>query len=352
MVIFYRLFLGFLLTLSLGCSFSSDKEGFRSQALLDEAELYMESRQFDLSDEKINEALKKVKGALSRDPSNIDIALLKARAYFLLFMTRNTLILEQAKIRPRSLVRLPEMYEYRDYPETVVPAKTILEEMINTRDQELSHEQRGFIHSYLAAIFRLNLATAKQANEQYGLAVTTYRTWLNQLRSTKTKIGSKEINTHRILGEILNLSLAQVEVNLLQEQWIEALNLLERTKGNKDLKYFPVQFELIEEEIATLSNKCMKEKIKFDKSRGGKLSAAIQKARHSKLSYKDQLICSSPYEFDLRQKRHNLQNVQNSLMYRIICYYNLQQQKNLDEARHILRTYYPELDHKLTTLLY
>ena len=351
MVVIYRSFLFFWVVLLLGCTFSSEKEGFRCQALLDEAELYIESRQFDLSEEKIAQALERIEDVLSRNPSNIDISLLKTRAYFLLFMTRNTLILEQARIRPRSLVRLPEMYEYRDYAETIIPAKLILQELINTRDKELSYEQRGFIHASLAAIFRLNLATAKEANEQYNLAVAAYRTWLNQLKSPKTKIGSKEINIHRIQKEILDLCMAQAEVNLLQEHWVETLDLLERTKGGKDLKYFSVQFELIEEEIAAITNKCIEEKIKFDQSRGGKLSTAIQKARSSQLSYKDQLICSSPYEFELRHKRQNLQNVQNNLMYRIICYYHLNQQENLDKSRHILRTYYPELDQRLAALL-
>jgi len=338
-----------LLLLNTSCGQQTKQEGHRSQALLDEATLYIEMRQFDHAEEKIAEALKKIEGVLESEPDNIDVQLLKARAYFTQFTVRNLVILEQAQARPRSLIQLPEMYEYRDYEKTIVPAKATLEKVIN--QQTLTPEQRGFAHASLAAIFRLNIETAPKADEHYALAIAAYEKWIQQMKSPKTKLESKEINIHHIRGELLQLRMAQVEANLLAEQWVEALVLLERAMGAQDLKYFPVQFELLEEEIATITNKCLEEKTKFDQTRGGKLAKRVEKSRRSRLSYQDQLTCSSPYQFELRQRKRDLNIVQNNLMYRMICYHQLNQTGNFERASHILRTYYPELDQQLESML-
>jgi len=214
----------------------------------------MEVRRFDQAEEKALEALEKLNVILVKVPQKVDYRLLRTRAYLTLFMARNILVIENAKIRPRSLVRIPEVYEYKDYDSTIVPAEEELKEIINTIP-DLTLEQQGYAHGMLGVIFRLNADTANEADQQYQRAIGAYEGWLREMKRDKPLIGTNQFNINKLENQVRGLIMARAEVSMLAEKWPQALELLEKVMAGQDLKYFEIQFPFYERQIAEMQRK-------------------------------------------------------------------------------------------------
>jgi len=332
------------------CQKPFEREASRSQALLDEADLLMEVRRFDQAEDKARDALDRLNIILAKVPDNADYRLIRARANITLFMSQNTIIIENAKPRPRSLVRIPDVTEYIDYDSTMVPAEKELKEVLNN-NSNLALEQKGYAHGMLAVIFRLNPATARQADEQYAAAIGAYEGWLKEMRRDRPRIGSNEFNIMRLENQIRGLLMARAEVNLLAENWAQALSLLEQVMAGNDLQYFEVQFPFFEKNIASIEQGLDTDtRISVD-PRVERLNTAIAKTRKGQFLQREKVAAQDPRKAQMLQMKVELAETKNNLTYRIICYYNLNDQARLNAAREVLRANYPELDAELASQL-
>jgi antitoxin component HigA of HigAB toxin-antitoxin module len=333
-------------------SFSNKQEAHRSQQQLDDAELLMEVRHFDRAEEKCRIALASIERLLLASPENIDYRLIRIRALMGIFMSQNTVTIQQAKPQPRSLIRIPAPHLYKDFQETAGLASDDLKELINTR-KNLSLEQKSYIHGMLGAILRLRKETAREAEAQYEKALTAYQIWINELIETPPKVGSQEQTLTRLRNQVRGLRMAQVEINLLLEDWKSALSFAEEAMAGKDLEFFPTQFSILEKLIAEMEMKVAQEKLqKPTDLRVQRLTAALNKKREKKeKSALEELASTSPYKIAGIQARLELAVAQNNLMYRIICYRYLNDTKLLAESQNILRNRYPALDIELEKYL-
>lgn len=340
-----------LLVLLCACGRSVDREAQRAQALLNEADLLIDGRMFTDAELKAKEALNKLDHVLQRDETHTDYRLLRIRALMTLFMSRNILTIEQAEIRPRSLVRFPEAEELSDYETTVRPAEQELKAVING-DTPLKFDQAAFAHSTLATIYRLNLNTVKESLWEYDKALKVYDKQLRKLHSEKKQIGSNRFAIMRLENQIRSLQQAKAEVLLLTEDWGTALEVLRKTMAGMDLLYFSVQFDLLEGEIADLENKLSLDESLAEGSRENKLLSSIQSSRQDrKLGQREKLGGKNPYQVELLLRRMQLDDIQNNLLYRIIALYHLEENERLEAARSTLRQYYPGLEAELIQLL-
>lgn len=335
----------FLIAFS-SCGRASKREATRGQALLDEADLYMELRELDKAEENAQQALQKFSILVEESPDNVDYRILRVRSRVTLFMAQNFLVIEKAKPLPRSLVRLPEKEELIDYDQTALIAEQELKEILQM-PVELTWDQAGFVHGTLAAIYRLNLQTLTLANQQYEEARQIYLKRLQDLKTEKKKVGSNTIAILRLENQIKGLLLAQAEVNLLAEQWETALMLLQQMVAGSDLQYFSLHFQRLEDQISRLEAQ-LEEQARLDVgSREAKLLAKIQEKKEKKYSLLVELGGLSPQKVELIQSRIQLADLQNNLSYRIICLHNLGKFGQLEEAHSVLRQHYPELDSEL-----
>lgn len=320
-----------------------EREAGRAQGTLAEADLLMELRRFDEAEARGYEALDKVAVILEQAPENIDYRLLRVRALMTIFMAKNVVIIEQAPVRKGSLVRIPARSEYREYDDLVGPSEAELKDIANNID-DLSWEQSGYVHGMLAAILRLTPETAEDADREYVLALDAYEAWLTDLKDNRPIVGSNNFQIGRLENQIRGLLLARAEVNFLTEDWSVALEMLEEVMAGPDLKYFEVQFPFLEKQVEDIQKKLEDdERITLD-PRVRRLNEAIARTRKGSMSAREERAAMDPYKAQLLHIKIELADTKNNLLYRIICYQRLGRQQEYDEARLILRTYYPELD--------
>lgn len=339
-----------LLCLS-SCQRSIDRNAQRAQALLDEADLLIDSRLFTDAELKTKEANEKLTKVIEKYPDNIDYRLLHIRSLMTLFVARNTLTIEQADIRPRSLVRFPDTETLSDFSTTIIPAELALKEIIHG-SAPLKFDQKAYVHSTLAAIYRLKVETNEESLKEYNIALSTYEEELQRLRSEEKALGSNKFAIMRIEHNIRSLQQAKTEVLLLVERWDEALEVLRDSMAGTDLKFFPVQFDLLEGEIAILKNKLSLDETLAEGSRESKLLQSIEAKKKERWhSKQENLGGKNPYQVELLLRQVQLDELQNNLMYRIIALYQLKESERLEQARKTLRGHYPEMDAELYQLL-
>lgn len=329
-----------------GCQHGREQQAHKAKDQLDEADLLTEVRKLKQADEAAQQALDILQPLRESEPSNVDFRLLEIRAYMTQFISRNIVVMESAPPLPRSWVRLPEVSQYKDYQETAGRAFELLKDVLNG-DTELTREQRGYVHGTLASIFRLDKQTADQAIDQYEQAIEAYQEWANDLKSKETKVGSQSLNITRLNNQITGLRMAQAEVNLLLERWEYALEDLKLAMAGDDLAYFSVQFQMLDQFIAQMQHKVDSDQRMIKDPRVEKMQEALRNRTKGKLSNREKVAQYDPNKAALIQGQIDLANTQNNLIYRIICLHQLGRHENEQQARTILRTYYPELDNML-----
>lgn len=328
----------------------NDIKAAHSIALLNEAEYMLDIREFGESESKVIEALEMLAPIISKNPTNIDYLLLRSRAYYLLFSSKNTLVIENSPEQPQSLVRIPEMWNYIDYDTTILLAKKDIEEILK-QGKSATLEQKVAARAMLGNIFRLNPSTCLKAYEQYQKAVDASKKLLHDLEHPKNKLEQKNLAVARVKEQTQALRTSQVEVLLLAREWKKSLSILESMMAGEDLKYFSVQFTLLENKIAALQTR-LKESTRYNKeSREGKLNRLLEKVRKKKRKDVQGFEKYNPIEIELIKTERSLVSMKNNLIYRIICYHHTKQNARLQRAHNILRSFYPNLDEKITEAL-
>ncbi len=345
-------FLLLLFTISLfSCSDKNEIKAKNSELLLFEAEELFTLREFDGAEKLILEAVAKLDDVVKAAPEDVDYRLLRARAYFLLFQSKNILTLENAPQRPRSLVRIAEASSYVGYDSTIPSAESDLKAALNTRE-EFSKEEEAITRGMLAAVYRLTPFTASKADTQYLKAIEATRSWLMELEKPQEERKKKRFAIKNAQEMLVSLQMSRVEVNLLLEKWPTALSVLESIMGGRDLKYFSLQFNLLENKISSILKRLEENKEYAKESRAGKLLDFIKRSRKTKNSQGKEVSSTlNTLETELLQTEEILTTVKNNLIYRVICYYHLGQKENLRRANQILKSYYPNIATRLSTAL-
>ena len=332
------------------CTGQHNSQASRGSSLLNEAEYLLETREFQKAENTGFKALEKINLALSSKPHNADYLLLRARSYFLLFLAKNTLVMENAPERPNSLVKIPNFWDYIDFDKTIPLAERDLKAVLDL-EKSLSLEQKSAVWGMLGSIYRLNSSTLENSNENYKKAISFIEQWLYDLEHSSSKIKNKSFALERAKKQIQEMKMARVEVLLLAEKWDLALSILQEIMAGDDLKYFSIQYTLLENKISSLLKRLKEIDEHAKETREDKLRRLIaenRKKRHVENGTSSDL---SPIEVELLNVEEKLTFTKNNLIYRIICYHNLRKKKELDETRNILRDFYPDIDEKLNLSL-
>ena len=345
----FPLFIACLLLSSCG---RAEQRGInRAQTYLDEAAILNESRRFDRAEEKATEAIKQLQVLMVESPDNFELRLLKSRAYTSLFMSKNIVIMENATVQNESLVRLPKFHEYVNYEETLKLAEENLLYVLNHYKEELKEEHLSYIHASLAGVYRLDTKKLKSADEEYVKALDIYKSSLHRLKNDESKIGNHNLAIARLENTIRSLQMARAEVNLLAKNWPQALDILRSAMAGTDLEFFPVQFEILNGQIYSIHRRMADAEKLRQSSRGHRFLAAIKDKKAPESLEKNAISGSDPYMGELLQTQLYLTDVQNNLLYRIICYYQMQQEPQLEKAYQILGEFFPELRSQTQQLL-
>jgi hypothetical protein len=330
-----------------GCGRAETRAAAKAQGILDESDLLIEARNFPKAREGAIDAMRQIDDLLKANPDNISYQLLKVRAHLIIFMTKNILIIENAEPKERSLVRLPDLNQYADYDLHITYVETELKKILDN-GAVLSDDQKAYIHGTLASVFRLNTKTLELSDQEYAIAQEIYQKLRADLKHEKKKIGTNDWAITRAENIIRDLQMARAEVDLLAEKWDEALKQLGDAFAGDDLKFFSTHFKILLSSIASLEAKLQQDELLDIKSREDKLlkSIATEKRKRT-LSKTDKLAAENPYRLEMLQNQMLLNQMQNNLMYRIICYKQLGDGKRLKEAREILHEFFPELEEEL-----
>ncbi len=348
----YPAILGLLvLCLSLfvsGCGVSVDKEQRQNQIILDEADLYLEFGQRNEALARAHQAIRNLNLLLAESPSESSYLLLHARALLTAFLAKNAPIIQKSPLQPKSLIHMPKKADYIDYDRYVGVA------LLNLRKAEdigapLESEQKAALHAMLASIYRLQMKTMSEANIQYKMAIQAYKNYLYSLEIDQKPLGKKSFAIQQVTNQIRHLILARSEVKIAQHKWQMALDLLQAMMGGDDLAYFDVKFQQLEEKIAELQELANREHPRTP-DRANAIAKLVAEKREFDSKAKE-LASASSYKVNLLQTEIELAALKNNLMYRIICYYWLNDMSRYEQARVYLRKYYPSLDAQLSTLL-
>lgn len=340
----------FLVLINSSCSNNGHAKASYGSAYLGEAEALLEGREFQKAEEMALKALDHYNQALLAEPNNVDFLLVRSRIYFTLFRCKNTLIIERAPEQPRSLVKIPEQWEYIDFDQTLTLAEGDLKKVINS-SESLPLEQEAAARGLLGNIYRLSKTSAKLADAQMEKSIEATKRWITELQNPQKKLESHTFKIKRARKQLEEMSMARVEVLLLDGQWSTALNILEQVVAGPDLKYFSIQFNLLENKITGFLNKLKENQEHTKTSREGKLMRYLEKARSKKAEEGDVFYQYNSTELELLQTELQLTLIKNNLIYRIICYHHLRHKENLQQAHNILRSFYPDIDAKLTLAL-
>jgi len=340
-----------LLLVLVSCQMAANREAHRAQALLDESELLMEGRELSKAREKAELALSKL---TALEPSGgkeeTDHTLLEVRAHFAIFMSDNLLTMEAAKIRRKSLVRFADPATYASREEHLAPALLLLRQLIESK-VELNVDQSAFVHGMLGAILRLEESSLIEADKEYGKAIRVYQVQLDERKMNPPKIGSNTTSIHRLENQVSSLQMAQAEIMLLAEEWDQALNRLENALAGKDLHYFEVQFEILRDAIKDAEKAIAETDRTREGSREEKLMIALENKRMKEKSRREALASANPYRMQLTLAKIKSSDAVNNLMYRMICFHQLQRWVDFEQARAILERFHPDLASDLETAL-
>jgi hypothetical protein len=338
-----------ILILAVSCGKRGEDKASKGVYLLNEAEFLLESRDFNQPKEKILQALAIFDEIIKEYPDKVDFLLYRARAYILLFQNDNALTIERAPERARSLVKIPNTWEYSNYDQTILKAEDDLQHILNLRDS-ISNKQEASARAMMGNIYRLNVDKAGEADEYYQKAIAATKRWRTELESTKTRLDSHTYDIQRAVKQIELLETARVEVSLLAENWGTALSILEDTMAGQDFKYFSVQFILLENKIAKLFDRLDANKEEEKETRAGKLKRLLNEVRSKKKDDKG-LAAYNALELEIMKTEEIITDTKNNLIYRIICYHNLGKSDELSISHGILQSFYPDIDAKLTLSL-
>lgn len=345
-----KIFTIFLFFAFFSCGPSYERKAATAQGLLDDADIYMQIREFAKSYDTAVKATDMIANSLQAAPSNVDIKLLLARAYMTQFMAKNILIIENAAPLEKSFVTLPSVDQYKKFSQTIGKAKTILSDVINN-ETSLSFEQKGYAHAMLAACFRLQLSTAQDAVREYQASIEAYQSLLQELSMEKKQVGSNEIQITQLKEQIQSLWMSVSEVNFLLNNWNAALFSLQQAMAGEDLSFFEVQLPLLDRQIIQQQNIIDQDVRITTDPRVERLNAAIAKTRKGKLTIREEQAGKGSAKAHLIALKIEQNQMKNNLLYRIICYYRLGMIREYDEARQILRSLYPKLDAQIAALL-
>ncbi len=334
----------------IGCQKTANRDAFRAQGLLDDASSLMDARLFKEASENSDKAITLMDPLFRDYPADVRYRLLWCRAHLTKFISENAVTISRAEPRPRSLVRLPAFKDLIGFNEHAIPARDELNRLASL-SEPLTFDQRAYIHSSLAVIYRLSLETANEALKEYAAASAIYKEWEQKLRADTGPLQDHRQEMIRISNEAQDLKLAASEVSLLEEKWQDALTQLEEMMAGKDIAFFAVQFKIAEEQIAHWKNQIQQAEANSANSREQQLTEALKRNADLKKGGRDDFASRNPLQMELYQQRVQLAQKQNNLMYRIICYWQLGMKAELEEARTALRTFYPELETEVTTRL-
>ncbi len=329
------------------CNSSDNKDLNKNKALLNEADLYMEFGQMLDAKEKATEAIRNLNLLIAKSPSDISYLLLHARALVTKFLIINSSIISTASLQPKSLIRMPLYNDYIGYDKYIRVAMIDLKK-VQEVGTPMKKEQSAALHAMLASIYRLKMDTMSKANLQYKLSIKAYSSYLEELKDEKG-IGSRSFAIRQVQNQIRLLNLSRAEVKLAMHKWEMALRILQKMMGGADLSFFDITFNKIETKLATLRQESNSDHERTpEKARA--IADIIAKNRHPDTKAKE-LAGYSSYQINIMQAEIELASLKNNLMYRIICYYWLKNESQYEDARVILRKYYPALDSELSQLL-
>ncbi len=325
------------------CTQGVNKLAFKSQRLLDEADILIERYDYKLAKDKIYKAQRNLALLVTEEPENIDFLLLQSRAYFSLFLTENSAVIQRAPKDPESLVRIPEPHQYLNYNTNLIPAKEDVMRVLNSK-KKLTYQQEAAAYTTLASISRLNVNNLGEADRAYHRAISANLQWVESLEKEE----NKPILIGRIQNQIRNLQTSQVEVNLLAHKWSHSLAELEAIMGGSNLEYFDIHFDTLNQQLVEIEKKIYEEQqVRERDPRESKLLKFIKKRKQAKKSSLDQSYEMTSNEAKLLQTEIYLTDTKNNLIYRIICLYQLHDKKQLNQARQILRKHFPQIDYEL-----
>jgi hypothetical protein len=331
------------LTIVAGCS-NTKKEIQKIVITLDEADLLLESREFQGAYDKSMAARDALIPLLEQSKKREEHILLYCRASLNAFLAKNTRLIEESPPKPKSLVRLPELAAYQDYHSLLDTPMSMLETMLK-QPQTLSLEEKQAAYSTLAAIKRLASETLPEASHAYIHAIEINRQLLQRAQG---EIGGS-IFTHmlplqeqNLLSEEYYLQLALIETYLADEKWEEALKHLKTLSGGDDLAYFSTQWRLLENNIADLEKK-----IAHDHER----EPSIIKNSAETDSKRKTLGHYSTNEMGLMRMELELTHIKNQIIYRSICYHNLEMKKEFSQALSIIAAADTSIAKNIKTLL-
>lgn len=334
------------------CDGQKKREVAKIQMHLDESELLIEAREFERAVDKTESAIQAIAKFVEKDREDPELLLLQSRAHIDAFIAKNTLIIEKSVPRARSLVQLPALEQYIDYDTHIIFANRALMHVLK-QEATLPIDKIIACYASLGTTYRLNESMLKDSVNMYNKAIELSIKEIEQRKNnTKAKKTKQEISSNTLQRQLDSLKMAQAEVLLTVEEWDSALIALEHMLGGKDLKYFALQFRILENNISDIEKELL---IEFEKKKGNlstieKLSSEKNK-KDSSTPFLNAIGSYSNYESALVSTELELNLVQNNLIYRIICYKWLNREIDLKESMNILKQYYPEIAKNLSDSL-
>jgi hypothetical protein len=145
--------------------------------------------------------------------------------------------------------------------------------------------------------------------------------------------------------------MAQIEANLLAEDWAEALTHLKTLAADSDLRYFSTQLDLCQQQISELERVAKAYSEQSVNPGTSKVIERVTKLKNPNPSPTESLAGRDATAGIVTQVRAKMAVLQNQVAYRIICYRQLGQQAEYDDAMKILRERNPALAADLDRLL-
>lgn len=328
------------------CNYREHAKALQSQSQLEQAQTFIDRREFFQAEEMIGKAIKTLDQLLVKESDNVDYLLLRARAHYLFFLSKNITVMERAAPQANSLVKIPQFSEYIDFELNTEPAKKDLQKVLILQSK---NEQRAVARTLLGNLLGLDAQSALDADEQYQKAIFHYKEQSREI-DRENKIGKRRYAKQEIQEKIKSIMMSRAEVLLLAQEWKKALAVLQEHMAGNDLKYFSVHFTLLENKIHALEKRLEDNKKRSAESREAKLSQVLEKIRQ-KNPEKSRSEVLNPIELELLSTEEQLTETKNNLIYRMICYFQIKDQKNLKASEEIFRSFYPQLHKKIKIAL-
>jgi len=311
-----------LIALMVACQTPQQRSLKKANTMLNMAEIFINLNQLDRARTNTVEAMKII-DSYYRIPSlsNPELEIAYAKAHLTLFEIKNYTVFQSAEYRNPSFTRLPYMNQYIGYKGYVVKAKKTLLQTSKKSKTDLSNLQNGTINHLLGNINSYDLETLSQAEESYSKARSFYQKALSE--NTDYNIQDQ------IKKDLSRILLAQARMNLLQEKWATALNILESGDIGQNLDGFKAIFENLDNSKKKAPEKKYSSRQLF--------WGRWWKDREEKMK------STQEDDFNLKLQKFMLREYQQNLSYRIVCYHNLHKYKHFYLAVKILDQAYPKI---------